>query len=176
MNNFPTEFEQKIVPHLDAAYGVARRLVRDATIADDVVQEAFLRALKYFAPSRIGLERPWLFRIVRNVAFSRLSAEERRSEQSFGAQLSEAEEEFAIANTPDPRPGPEAILMAREKLDQVDKALSALPAALRECLLLRESEDLSYKEIAEMTGVAIGTVMSRLWRARRALQIVEQQT
>ena len=151
------EFERTMLPHMDAAYNLARWLVRDATLAQDVTQDAMLRALRFFPEWRGGSARAWLMRIVRNVAYDTLR--DRRHDE--GEEL--------MAELADPAPGPERQAVARIEIENVATALEALPASLRECLVLREIEGLSYKEIAEVSGVPIGTVMSRLWRARQAL-------
>jgi RNA polymerase sigma-70 factor, ECF subfamily len=173
------DFERVVLPHLDAAYNLARWLVRDPTATEDVVQDAFLRALKYFPTFRGGSERAWVLQITRNVSYSHLKAEQLRMGVSLGRATGPAEEVMDM-DIPDPGPGPEAAMVRRQDLGQVDKALNALPVALRECLVLRELEELSYKDIAQVTGLPIGTVMSRLSRARQALQkgainIVSQQ-
>jgi RNA polymerase sigma factor (sigma-70 family) len=156
----PTEFERLVLPHLDAAYNLARWLVRDPACAEDVVQEAMLRALRYHAGLR-GEAKPWLLQIVRNVAYAAIAGRRKAAEMPFD------DEEHIVA---DPADNPEAALTRHQERQHLDDALAALPDELRECLVLRELEEMSYKEIAQVTGVAIGTVMSRLWRARRALQ------
>jgi RNA polymerase sigma-70 factor (ECF subfamily) len=156
--------EQVILPHLDAAYNLARWLVRDPVLAEDAVQDAAVRALSYFASFNGGDARAWLLRIVRNSAYSLLAA--RRQGATTSLDESGATEDGEIADTAD---DPEAALSRREGFARLDDALAALPAELRECLVLHELEELSYKQVAEITGVPIGTVMSRLWRARRAL-------
>jgi RNA polymerase sigma-70 factor (ECF subfamily) len=161
----PTRFEEAVLPHLDAAYNLARWLVRDPVAAEDVVQDAVLRALKYFASFRGGDERAWLLRIVRNTAYSSIGKRGGAAEIPLGSEDGEG----PGMDVPDPAPGPEAILAQRQDLARLDAALAALPIELRECLVLCELEELSYKEIAEVTQVPIGTVMSRLWRARQAL-------
>jgi RNA polymerase sigma factor (sigma-70 family) len=163
------DFERVMLPHLDAAYKLARWLVRDPAVAEDVVQEAFLRALKYFASFRGGSGRVWLLQIVRNVSHSHFKAERSRMEVPLGRQMGAAGEQDIGMDVPDPGVGPEVTLMHRQELGQVNKALRALPVRLRECVVLRELEELSYKDIALITGVPIGTVMSRLSRARQAL-------
>ncbi len=164
------DFERVVLPHLDAAYNLARWLVRDPSAAEDVVQDALLRALKYFASFRGGSLRAWVLQIVRNVSYSHIKAQQSRMEVSLGRGTGAAGEEGIVMDVPDPHPGPEATLVHRQALGQVDKALNALPVELRECLVLRELEELSYKDIAQITGVPIGTVMSRLSRARQALR------
>ena len=160
------EFDQVVLPHLDAAYNLACWLVRDPSAAEDVVQDAFLRAWKYFASFRGGCERAWVMRIVHNVAYTHLKKRRPGMEISLGGGTGSAEEERSGMDIPDPRPGPEATLMRQQDLGQ---ALGALPVELRECVVLRELAELSYKDIAEITGVPMGTVMSRLSRARQAL-------
>jgi RNA polymerase sigma-70 factor (ECF subfamily) len=156
-------FEQVVLPHLDAAYNLARWLVRDASLAEDIVQDAVLRALQYFASFRGDSGgRAWLLQIVRNAAYAAVKA--RRP----GADVPLDDDDTAL-ELPDPGPGPEALLAQRQDLEQLDQALAALPIELRESLILCELEQLSYKDIARVTGVPIGTVMSRLWRARQAL-------
>lgn len=163
------EFDQVVLPHLDAAHNLARWLVEDATLAEDVVQDAALRALSYFSSYRGGDARAWLLRIVRNTAYGALAARQRGGTTSLNDTKPEADGEHPALQVPDPADDPEAALARREGFAGLDRALAALPVELREYLILRELEELSYKEIAHVTGVPIGTVMSRLWRARRAL-------
>lgn len=148
-------FEDVVLPHLDSAYGFARWLLRDPALAQDVVQDAMVRALRYFGSYRGGDGRAWVLRIVRNVAYAALR--ERRVE----VPLSEA--------LPASAADPEAACVMQEEAGQLGAALGRLPVELRECLVLRELEEMSYREIAEVTGAPIGTVMSRLWRARQLL-------
>jgi RNA polymerase sigma-70 factor (ECF subfamily) len=162
--------EQVMLPHLDAAHNLARWLVRDPSIAEDVVQDAYERACKYFAGFRGGSGRSWLLQIVRNAAYSMLKAQQRRMEVSLSSGTRAADEDGVDMDLPDSSPGPEAALAQRQDLAALDDALNALPVAWRECLILREVEALSYKEMARIMEVPIGTVMSRLARARQALQ------
>jgi RNA polymerase sigma-70 factor (ECF subfamily) len=159
------EFEQAVLPHLDAAYNLARWLVSDPTLAEDVVQEAALRALGYFSSYRGGDARAWLLRIVRNAAYGALTTRKLHGGESLDA----VEGDAAALQVADAADNPEAALARRQEHATLDLALAALPPELRECLVLRELEELSYKEVAYVTGVPVGTVMSRLWRARRAL-------
>ncbi len=162
-------FEQAILPHLDAAYNLARWLVRDPSAAEDIVQDAVLRALQYFASFRGGDGRAWLLQIVRNTSYAALKTRHTGTEVSLGSGTGEADREGFGMDVPDPGPSPEAMLAERQDLARLDTALAALPIELRECLVLCELEELSYKDIARITQVPIGTVMSRLWRARRML-------
>jgi RNA polymerase sigma-70 factor (ECF subfamily) len=162
-------FEQAVLPHLDAAHNLARWLVGDATLAEDVVQDAALRALDYFDSYRGGNARAWLLQIVRNAAYRALAARKRGRTMSLDDTGSYADSEHPALQVSDPADDPEAALAHHEGMVQLDEALAALPVELRECLVLRELEELSYKEVAHITGVPIGTVMSRLWRARQAL-------
>jgi RNA polymerase sigma-70 factor (ECF subfamily) len=164
------DFEQAMLPHLDAAYNLARWLVRDPAIAEDVVQDAYERACRYFGAFRGGSGRAWLLQIVRNAAYSTLKAQRRRMEVSLRSEMRPTDEEGAELDIPDSSSDPEAALSRRQDLATLDDALNGLPVAWRECLILRELETLSYKEIARITEVPIGTVMSRLSRAREALQ------
>ena len=165
-----SKFEQVMLPHLDAAYNLARRLVRDPSIAEDVVQDAYERACTYFAAFRGGSGRAWLLQIVRNAAYSTLAAQRRRMEVSLSSGMLAADESGVDSDIPDSSPGPEAALAQCQDLAALDDALNALPVASRECVILREVEELSYKEMARIMEVPIGTVMSRLSRARQALQ------
>jgi RNA polymerase sigma-70 factor (ECF subfamily) len=163
------EFERVILPHLDAAYNLARWLVGDPTLAEDVVQDAVLRALRYFTSFRGGNGRAWIFRIVRNTAHEHLKGRRAGAEVSLGSGTDQADIMGVGMDIPDPGPDPEtqyAELQGRERLASV---LAALPIEQRECLVLCELEELSYKDIARITQVPIGTVMSRLSRARSAL-------
>jgi RNA polymerase sigma-70 factor (ECF subfamily) len=169
-STFVTEFEQVTLPHLDAAYNLGRWLVRDPSIAEDVVQHAYERACKYFAAFRGGSGRSWLLQIVRNTAYSTLKAQGRGIEVSLSSGTHAADEDGVDIDVPDPSPSPEATLAQRQDLAALDDALNALPVAWRECLILREVEALTYKEMAQIMDVPIGTVMSRLARARQALQ------
>ena len=148
-------FRRLILPHLDAAYSFARFLCRDANLAEDLVQDAFLKAFRGF---RGGEPRAWLFAILRT---SHLTWARRRSEPSADPEMLEA-----MASDADT---PEAALLRQGEVDAVRGAIESLPEPFRETLVLRELEELSYREIAEITSAPIGTVMSRLARARTML-------
>jgi RNA polymerase sigma-70 factor, ECF subfamily len=164
------DFERVMLPHLDAAHNLARWLVRDPSTAEDVVQDAYERACKYFAAFRGGPGRAWLLQIVRNAAYSMLKAQRQRMEVSLSSGTRADDADGVDMDLLDSSPGPEATLAQRQELAALDDALNALPVAWRECLILREVEALSYKEMAQVMDVPIGTVMSRLSRARQALQ------
>jgi RNA polymerase sigma-70 factor (ECF subfamily) len=156
-------FEAIVLPHLDAAYPRARYLTRHDQDAQDVVQDAYLRALKYFEGFR-GTEasdgRAWLLAIVRNTAFTW-----RRRYRQESAEFDEQLHSEAVAEV-----HPEAALLGASARESLHQALDRLPPEFREVIVLRELQGLSYKEIGEVTGVPAGTVMSRLSRARSRLQ------
>lgn len=153
-------FEECVLPHLDAAFNLARWLLRDKQNAEDVTQEAMLRACRYFGTFHAGDPRAWLLQIVRNCAYTWLH-KNRPSEN-----LAEIDEE----SLPSAGPSPEALALAIHDRERVARALETLPAPFREILVLRELEGCSYKEIAAITSRPIGTVMSGLARARKQLK------
>jgi len=157
------DFEELAATHLESAYNLARWLVRDPALADDVVQDAMLRALRYYHGFRGENARAWLLQIVRNVALTRL--------KRTGAEspVSSVEDAPASQAAEVARDGPETALMRQDDQRLLHELLAGLPVELRECLILREIEELSYKEIARVVDAPIGTVMSRLWRGRRLL-------
>ncbi len=151
-----------MLPHLDAAYNLARWLTHNDQDAEDVVQEAYLRALRFFESFRGGDGRPWLLAIVRNACYDWLR---RRGPIDLATPFDEE------IHSSDASPQtPETELLRRADREAVRRALEGLPVAWREVLVLREFEGLSYKEIAGIAGVPIGTVMSRLARARARLE------
>ena len=155
-------FEDTVLPHLDAAFNYARWLTRNDSEAEDVVQDACVRAMRFFSSLRDDDARAWLLTIVRNTWYSRVS---HRAKLSTGRPLNEAEDEW-----PDHALDPEERLVQQHTVSLVRRALEQLPVDFREVIVLREIEGLSYKEIAAVAGVPIGTVMSRLARARERLQ------
>lgn len=155
-----------MLPLLDAAHNLARWLMREETAAEDVVQEAMLRALTYFPSFRGENPRAWLLQIVRNTAFDALKLD--RSAQFLPLAQSSDDDEAGI-DLPSGGDDPETSLIKLRDRRRLQELIVGLPVELRETLVLRELEELSYKEIAEVTQTPIGTVMSRLWRARRAL-------
>jgi len=155
-------FERLIVPHLDAAYDLAKWLTRDAVMAEEIVQEAYLRAYRFFDSFRGEEGRAWVLAIVRNTCFSML-------EKEPPASRFETFDEIVHGGAFDPMPSPEEAALAREATTQVRDAVAALPLDFRETIVLRELHGLSYKEIAAVTDAPIGTVMSRLARGRLLL-------
>lgn len=163
------EFRRLILPHLDGAYNLARYLTRDAVLSEDIVQDAVLRAFRSFAQYRGGSPRAWLFAIVRNCC--RTAQAGRAGAVSLVISESSLSEEAAaqVAQQPDPGPSPEEEVFRKADVNRVRIAIEAIPEPFRETIVLRDLEDLSYAEIAEVTGVPVGTVMSRLSRARAML-------
>ncbi len=162
MDDRRARFEALVLPHLDAAYRFARWL--SAAEADDVVQEAFLRAFRAFDDLRGGDVKAWLFTIVRNCHADALRQQQRRG----GVPLAGSPLPLEAAASGGADPESESI--ALDEAAALERLISALPPEHREVLLLREMEDMSYREIAAVTQVPIGTVMSRLARARAALK------
>jgi len=159
-------FAAIVLPHLDAAHNLARWLMHDAAAAEDVLQEALLRALTYFSSFRGGNARAWLLQIVRNTAYGAIATERARPLVPIAA---DEEEAGAVAELRATGDDPETSLIRSREQGGVRALIAALPFELREVMVLRELEELSYKDIAEVTRTPIGTVMSRLWRARRSL-------
>jgi RNA polymerase sigma factor (sigma-70 family) len=159
-------FEAEVLPHLDAAYRFARWLANSPSDADDVVQEAVLRAFRGFEGLRGSDVKAWLLAIVRNCHLTALDQRRRRAFQPLPEEHDAQDGHHMIATTPDP----ESDSMRHDEARMLDRLMSGLPSDQREVLVLREIEDMGYREIAQMTAVPIGTVMSRLARARAALK------
>lgn len=153
-------FEDCILPHLDAAFNLARWLLRDKSNAEDATQEAMLRAFRFFSGFRTGDPRAWLLQIVRNCCYTWLKKNRPQED------LSELDDD----SLPSESPTPEALAIATHDRERVVRALETLPAHFREILVLRELEGCSYKEIAAITSRPMGTVMSALARARHQLR------
>jgi RNA polymerase sigma-70 factor (ECF subfamily) len=163
-----TEFERQVLPHLDAAYNLARFIMRNDQDAEDVVQEASLRAFRFFENFRGENSRAWFLSIVRNTSFTVLKRSRTDEtnvvfdEELHGGQSATMEAGVALD--------------AAQDRHTVRAAIEQLPAEFREAITLRELEGCSYKEIADIAGVPIGTIMSRLARARRQLQLILSKT
>ena len=162
MDDRRRQFEAQALPHLDAAYNLARWLSRSPSDAEDIVQDAMLRAFRAFDSFRGGDIKPWLLAIVRNCWRTASAARSRRAY----VPLPEERGDALISDGPDPE---EAAMEASDR-SRLNGVIALLPGEFREVLILREMEDLSYREIADVTGVPIGTVMSRLARARAMLK------
>jgi RNA polymerase sigma-70 factor (ECF subfamily) len=163
------QFNQLILPHLDGAYNLACYLTRDPVLAEDVVQDSMVRAFRAFGQFRGGSARAWLFAIVRNCSRTALSGS--RGAVSLVIHEASLSEEAAaqLQQRPDPGPTPEEAVMRSAEIGRLRSAIEAMPEPFREAVVLRDLEDFSYAEIAEVTGVPIGTVMSRLARGRAML-------
>ncbi len=155
-------FEQALMPHLDAAYNLARWLTRDDHDAEDVVQEAYLRALKSFGGFHASDGRAWLLAIVRNACYTWLQRKRVREPATAFDEEMHSVDAGAVT--------PVTLLLQKEDKQAVRQAVEELPVDLREVVVLRELEGLSYKEIAAIADIPMGTVMSRLARARNRLQ------
>ena len=153
------DFEETFLPHLDAAYNLARWLTRNTSDAEDIVQEAYLRAFRFHSGFRAGDGRAWLLKIVRNTTYTWMK-KNRRTEIVY-----EISEEIAE----DRSKGVESQLMEKAERDLLRMNLRGLPATLREVMVLRHIEGLSYREISELIDTPLGTVMSRLSRGRQLL-------
>jgi len=161
-----SRFHALVLPHLDAAVNLAWWLAGNRTDAEDIVQEAVLRAFKYFDRFSGVQARPWLLAIVRNTSASWM-AKNRPRHLTLVGDPAEAESD----RPEEAAPSPEQQSETRELRTEIDRAVAALPPDFREAILLREVEELSYKEIAAVLEVPIGTVMSRIARGRKLLQI-----
>jgi RNA polymerase sigma factor (sigma-70 family) len=166
MDEQRARFDAEVLPHLDAAYRFAQWLVRPPGDADDVVQEAILRAFRGFDGLRGSDVKSWLFAIVRNCHLTAVTQRERRQSVPLPDEHDERDGHAMISSAPEP----EAESMRRDDERTLGRLMAALPEEQREVLILREIEELDYREIAAVTQVPIGTVMSRLARARAQLK------
>jgi RNA polymerase sigma factor (sigma-70 family) len=165
----PRAFEEIVLPHLDAAFNYARWLTRNDADAQDVVQDASVRALRFFPSLRGDDARAWLLTIVRNTWYGRFSRHIRFEQPAVVDEMTD--------NRSDEGLDPEALMIQQQAVDRVRRAIEELPVDFREVIVLRELEGLSYREIAAIVGIPIGTVMSRLARGRgRLLTILESST
>jgi RNA polymerase sigma-70 factor (ECF subfamily) len=166
MDDRRRRFEAQALPHLDAAINLARWLTRSHADADDVVQDAMMRAWRAFDGFRGGDIRPWLLTIVRNCWRTSMSERKRRGHVALPEENTQQPgDELTYAG-----PSPESAAMQSDAGRKLDAVIATLPDEFREVLVLREMEDLSYREIATITDVPLGTVMSRLNRARAMLR------
>ncbi len=155
-------FRREILPHLDGAYNLARYLTRDPVLSEDIVQDAFVRAFQAFGQFRGDSPRAWLFAIVRNCCRTAMTS-------AGSSSILRESDADALLNEPDPNPNPEDSAVRNDEIAGLRRAIEAVPEPFREAIILREMEGLSYAEIADVAGVAIGTVMSRLSRGRAIL-------
>ena len=163
-------FEELALPHLDAAYSLARWLTRNDRDAHDVVQEAYLRAFRFFAGFHGDNARSWLLAIVRNTCYTWMQQNRGFHVNASLDELLESGEADAVFAAVEPsEDGPEKLMRREDDKAMLNRALEQLPEEFREAIVLKELEDLSYREIAAVTGVPLGTVMSRLSRARKLL-------
>jgi RNA polymerase sigma factor (sigma-70 family) len=155
-------FEEVVLPHLDAAFNYARWLTKNEADAQDVVQDAYVRALRFFSSLRDDDARAWLLTIVRNTWYGRFSGRAERSVVFDEIKDSRSDE----------RLDPEALMLQQQAVDTVRRAIEELPVDFREVIVLRELEGMSYKDIAAVAGIPMGTVMSRLARGRERLLVI----
>jgi len=168
------QFRELALPHLDDAYNFARWLTRNAQDAEDVVQDAYMRAFQFFDGFRGTNPRAWILAIVRNSYYARLRKAQSQAEvRQAAVPISETgdEQDLGEQESWDPnQDNAETMLIKKSEADALHSIIATLPIPFREALVLREMEELSYQQIAEITGAPIGTVMSRLARARGLLQ------
>jgi RNA polymerase sigma-70 factor (ECF subfamily) len=160
-----TRFETLLLPLMKDAYNLSRWLMKNQEDAEDMVQESYLRAYRFFGSFHEGTScRAWFLRIVRNTCYTALGAHDPKQKQvSLDSEVDEIE---------DTSPLPPVSLCKKATVEAVREAIAALPVDFREVVVLRELEGLSYKEISEVSGVPLGTVMSRLARARHQLYLI----
>lgn len=161
MESLLQNFDEAVLPHLGSAYNLARWLIRNDADAEDVVQEAYLRAFRLFGSFHGGAGRPWLLAIVRNTCYTWM---QRNRAVKLQVDLEETDTEIADYLNP------ETLLLREADKELLRQALEELSAEFREVIVLRELEGLSYKQIADVAKIPVGTVMSRLARARKRLQ------
>jgi RNA polymerase sigma factor (sigma-70 family) len=168
-------FEATALPHLPAAYNLARWLLRDDRQAEDAVQEACLRAFRFFDDLRGDQVRPWLLGIVRNACFDWMRQHRHLADQVEFDELRDTDVDGpALASRPLDQGDPALLWEQRTRGQRVNAAIEALAPAFREVIVLRELEELSYEDIARVAGIPLGTVMSRLSRARALLRAALQ--
>jgi RNA polymerase sigma-70 factor (ECF subfamily) len=160
------DFERAVLPHLNAAYNLARWLTRNDADAQDVVQEASLRAFRYFASFAGDNPRAWLLSILRHTCFTWLA----KNRPADLTPLDDVISESVMLADEGGAQTPERAFLAADERGRLDRLIAGLPVEFREVIVLREQEELSYREISDITGVPVGTVMSRLARARSRLR------
>jgi RNA polymerase sigma-70 factor (ECF subfamily) len=165
-----TPFEELVTPHLQAAFNLAYWIVRSREEAEDVVQDAYLRAFRAFAGFRGAAAKPWLLAIVRNVAYRALQKRKRSATVIFFSEDLKHRDREAVSEAASAEPSAESLLLAADERQRLLSALAGLSVDYREVLVLRELEEMSYSEIAEAIAAPVGTVMSRLSRARAELR------
>jgi RNA polymerase sigma-70 factor (ECF subfamily) len=161
-------FRDAALPHLDEVYTLARYLMRNGDNAEDAVQECYLRALRHFDSYRGPAMKPWLLAILRNVCNKEFTRRSRGEVPTDYAQDESVPEEMSMWQ--EPQASPEKMMLQQQDRSTIRRLVEELPEPFREAIVLREMNDLSYKEIAEVAGVPVGTVMSRLARARAMLR------
>jgi RNA polymerase sigma-70 factor (ECF subfamily) len=167
-NDTAERFRRAALPHLNALYTLARYLLRNPTDAEDAVQECYLRALRHFDTLRGGDVKPWLLAILRNVC--RVEFGRRSRVVLYDGNTGNEEADDAVPLWQEAQENPESELLRKLDATTIQSMVAALPEAFREVIVLRELEDLSYREIADVVGAPVGTVMSRLARARALLR------
>jgi RNA polymerase sigma factor (sigma-70 family) len=163
-----TRFETQVLPLMPEAYNLARWFMKNESDARDAVQETYLKAFRYFESFQGDSGRAWLLRIVRNVCYDALRAKE--TERNVISL-----DEEAAAEVPDSAPGPNILAIQNSTKLRIREALETLPLEFRTVIILREFDGFSYKEISDIAGVPVGTVMSRLSRARQQLAVLLQK-
>ena len=165
-----SSFERRVLPHLDAAFNLARWLTRNDHDAEDVVQEAFMRAFRFFDALKDSDARPWLLAIVRNTGYTWLEKNRPSDLVPIDDVAAFAADTVSAGHVVPAETNPEVIVLQSANRKLVNQALEELPLPFREVLVMREIEDMSYKEIAAIAAIPIGTVMSRLARGRELLR------
>ncbi|MFC5472671.1 sigma-70 family RNA polymerase sigma factor [Paraherbaspirillum soli] len=169
-NDKARQFEEIALPHLDAAYNLARWLTRNDQDAEDLVQAAFLRAFKFFKGFRGGDARAWLLTIVRHTYYTSLrDSRQQRADVGFDEEIHGQDDDASAISIDAIGNRPENILASRDAKNAINQALEKLPQIFREIVVLKDIDDWSYKEIAVIADIPIGTVMSRLARGRKLL-------
>ena len=161
-------FRDAALPHLDDAFTLARYLMRNSSDAEDAVQECYLRALRHFDSYRGPAMKPWLLTILRNVCNAEFARRRREEVPTDPTQDGAVTEEMPMWQ--EPQASPEGLVLRQQEDATIRRLVAELPQLFREVIVLREINDLSYQEIADVAGVPVGTVMSRLARARAMLR------